>query len=73
MFAYCNYVDDQNRGTGNTFGSWQTLKCIDINACANRWTEDTSFLSNFSSAKKLGKYMQYDESGIFKCRNFQTI
>lgn len=54
MFALCNYMDDKNPGGRGKFGSWQALKCIDINACSNGYTFDTGLLENFASAKKIG-------------------
>ncbi len=72
MFALCNYMDDKNPGARGKFGSWQALKCIDINACSNGYTFDTGLLENFASAKKnwigICRMMMDDYlgAGIFK-------
>lgn len=72
MFALCNYMDDKNPGGRGKFGSWQALKCIDINACSNGYTFDTGLLENFASAKKnwigICRMMMDDYlgAGIFK-------
>ena len=52
MFALCNYLDDKGMGTGGTFGTWQDLKVIDINASVNGYTEDTGILATFNSRRK---------------------
>ena len=72
MFAYCNYLDDTKQGTGGAFGTWQTLKCIEVNACEDNIDEYTNLLSNFATIKKdwsaICKKIGYEylSAGIFK-------
>lgn len=72
MFALCNYADATGRGTGGTFGSWQTLKYYSDNAVHNRYFERSNTTELFQSLKQdwasmvksmIGDYMN---GGLYK-------
>lgn len=53
MFALCAYGDATGRGTGNTFGSWQTLRVFSQNADGNGYgTAAGSSYEDFTTRKQ---------------------
>lgn len=71
MFALCNYVDDKGKGTGSTFGSWQTLNYYRNNAVYNGEFGESNTTEAFCTMRldwtKMVQTMMknYQEAGIY--------
>lgn len=71
MFALCNYADDKGKGTGNTFGSWQTLNFYRNNAIQNGAFEESNTTEAFRTLRldwtKMVQTMveSYWEAGLY--------
>ena len=72
MFALCSYADANGTGTGETFGSWQTLNYYRNNAAHNGYFEMTNTMDHFRSVKQdwismIGAMIDdYMGSGLFR-------
>lgn len=71
MFALCNYADDKGKGTGSTFGSWQTLNFYRNNAVQNGEFEESNTTEAFYTLRldwtKMVRTMMknYQEAGLY--------
>lgn len=72
MFALCNYADATGKGTGGTFGSWQTMRYYSINAIHNGYLKESNDLENFKTLKQDWVFMvremmqDYTNAGLYK-------
>ena len=72
MFALCSYADANGTGTGETFGSWQTLNYYRNNAAHNGYFEMTNTMDYFRNVKQDWISMisamidDYMDSGLFR-------
>lgn len=65
MFALCNYADDIGKGTGSTFGSWQTLKNFGYNAERLGEFQLSGNLKDFLSSKQNWFKMVSDMTSVY--------
>ncbi|MBP3505351.1 MAG: hypothetical protein J6K43_03000 [Lachnospiraceae bacterium] len=71
MFALCNYADDKGKGTGSTFGSWQTLNFYRNNAVQNGEFGESNTINDFYTlgldwTQMIQNMMKtYREAGIY--------
>lgn len=72
MFALCNYADATGKGTGGTFGSWQTLNYYRDNASHNGYFMQTNGMDSFKSVRQDWMAMvqmmmkDYMNAGLYK-------
>lgn len=52
MFALCNYADDQGIGEKSTFGSYQTLKCYQVNASDIAYSSIGDTLNDYVNSRQ---------------------
>ena len=73
MFALCSYADKIGEGSGSTFGSFETLKALDMQASLGTGEEaDNPLLSSGNAFRTLKKnWIQTIKKGLLQLQNIK--